>query len=257
MPDCQKDKRRDHSSSSRSRHRSRDGTRASSTRKGPSKRSETSRGKKRGKKRARKRKVSKAWNLYGYTADDIPAPEKSSGDVEHSSRQTDPNADERLSRTHQWDEDRTLRPQDCRDESGNCSEVEKLSRDNDGMFDWKRHRRELDAIFFRDDSIIKRKSEDYHDFWKFLERYQAFQFKLSASQPHRDKNDVQDKEKSVKSAVLRLPLIYDNVTLKLRGVEEAERRSKWLTSKKDDEDELTTKRIKKISKVLVTNPFML
>ncbi|XP_038065791.1 probable ATP-dependent RNA helicase DHX34 isoform X2 [Patiria miniata] len=262
MPDRQKDKKRAyHSSSSRSRHRSRDGTRASSTRKGPSKRSETSRGKKRGKKRARKGKVSKAWNLYGYTADDIPVPEKSSRDVEHSSRQTDPNADEGLSRTHPWDEDRTLRPQDSRHESGNCSskehlEVEKSSRDNDGMFDWKRHRRELDAIFFRDDSIIKRKSEDYHDFWKFLERYQAFQFKLSASQPHRDKNDVEDKEKSVKSAVLGLPLKYDkrqriNMTLKLRGVEEAERRSKWLTSKKDDEDELTTERIKEFSKVLL------
>ncbi|XP_022092525.1 probable ATP-dependent RNA helicase DHX34 [Acanthaster planci] len=243
---------------SSSTYRSRDPTRPSSRREDET-RTETGRRSKDGRKR-----TSKAWSYFGYTADDIPLPDehdKSSRNVEPSGKNTDTITDRNTgglsARAHQDRGYRSLGMQGSRAESDRCpDEKAETARDSDGIFDWKRHRRELDAIFFRDDSIIQRKSEDYQDFWKFLERYQAFQFKQSARQPHQDKSDADDKDGSAKSAVLGLPLKYDkrhriNMALDLRGVEEAERRLEWLTSSQDDEDELSTARIKEFSKVLL------
>ena len=45
----------------------------------------------------------------------------------------------------------------------------------DHLFDWSFHKRNLDRIFFNEDSNIRKPSEDYDDFWKFIENYFKFQ----------------------------------------------------------------------------------
>jgi len=68
---------------------------------------------------------------------------------------------------------------------------------------WEDHRSSLDDLFFRDCDLIKRGSQDYKDFWLFLERYEAFNKKHVEKHP-RDKDG---KEKT--SSKLGLPLSYD------------------------------------------------
>ncbi|XP_023240234.1 probable ATP-dependent RNA helicase DHX34 [Centruroides sculpturatus] len=42
-------------------------------------------------------------------------------------------------------------------------------------FDWSRHKSTLNKIFFRDQDIIKRGTEEYNEFWPFLRKYEAVQ----------------------------------------------------------------------------------
>ncbi|XP_015771994.1 PREDICTED: probable ATP-dependent RNA helicase DHX34 [Acropora digitifera] len=44
---------------------------------------------------------------------------------------------------------------------------------------WEEHRSSLDELFFRSCDLIKRGSQEYKDFWLFLERYEAFNKKHS------------------------------------------------------------------------------
>lgn len=68
---------------------------------------------------------------------------------------------------------------------------------------WEDHRSSLDDLFFRDCDLIKRGSQDYKDFWLFLERYEAFN-KRHVEKHHRDKDS-----KLRTSSKLGLPLSYD------------------------------------------------
>lgn len=54
--------------------------------------------------------------------------------------------------------------------SGNNSEEEK-------DFSFEKYKYELNLIFFRDEDIIKYGSEEYHDFWRFLRKYDDMQKK--------------------------------------------------------------------------------
>lgn len=43
------------------------------------------------------------------------------------------------------------------------------------LFDWETHKRELNQLFFQDHDAISRGSEEYEDFFKFLRKYQGIQ----------------------------------------------------------------------------------
>ncbi|XP_033630988.1 probable ATP-dependent RNA helicase DHX34 isoform X1 [Asterias rubens] len=205
------------------------------------------------------KRSSKSWTYYGYTANDVPKPEQS--------RSLDIFPDIGIHRSSMnQDDPMTSKTQKVRENDIKLSSLEKPPDRHpveeavvlDGVFNWERHRRELDAIFFRDDGIIKRKSQYYKDFWKFFERYQTFQFKQSSKQLDKGnaENEADKKKNSGKSPVLGLPLRYDkkhriNMKLVIKGIEEAERRSSWLNTSKDDEDDLPKERIREFRKVLL------
>ena len=148
------DRNQDPYSHSTLAHHSRGQTRYSSSREDKTKTDKLCRS-----KEDRKR-TSKAWSYYGYTADDIRVPDKFSRNVESANTSSETNAHRETLRTHRDIEDGTLKKQDLRAEFDRCPNKKpkegETSIDNDSVFDWKSHRRELDAIFFRDDSIIKR-----------------------------------------------------------------------------------------------------
>ena len=49
---------------------------------------------------------------------------------------------------------------------------DEVDTEDEIMFDWETHRRELNVLFFQDRDIIKRGTDQYKDFWLFLKRYQ-------------------------------------------------------------------------------------
>ena len=102
--------------------------------------------------------------------------EKSSRCHSHSSRKdTDSNRD--LDKHGYREIDRG----DGKKEHQSCEKLPAADKDADGVdncdIDWKGYRRLLDSIFFRDEDTIKRSSQEYDDFWAFLDKYQAFQRK--------------------------------------------------------------------------------
>jgi len=68
---------------------------------------------------------------------------------------------------------------------------------------WEDHRATLDELFFRSCDLIKRGSQEYKDFWLFLERYEAFH------QRHVEKQPREKGTKERTSSKLGLPLSYD------------------------------------------------
>ncbi|KAJ7391719.1 DEAH (Asp-Glu-Ala-His) box polypeptide 34 [Desmophyllum pertusum] len=69
---------------------------------------------------------------------------------------------------------------------------------------WEDHRSSLDELFFRNCDLIKRGSQEYKDFWLFLERYEAFHNKR-----HVEKNSREKDSKDRTSSKLGLPISYD------------------------------------------------
>ena len=103
------------------------------------------------------KRSSKSWTYYGYTANDVPKPEQS--------RSLDIFPDIGIHRSSMnQDDPMTSKTQKVRENDIKLSSLEKPPDRHpveeavvlDGVFNWERHRRELDAIFFRDDGIIKR-----------------------------------------------------------------------------------------------------
>lgn len=70
--------------------------------------------------------------------------------------------------------------------------------------DWEEHRATLDELFFRNYDLIKRGSQEYNDFWVFLERYEAFHKRHMDKPPKED-----DSSKKKTSCKLGLPISYD------------------------------------------------
>ena len=75
------------------------------------------------------------------------------------------------------------------------------------MFDWEDYRWQLNYMFFNDDGIIKRGSDEYHDFWKFVKKYSAL-YKQKIVNQMVNKNNT-NKGKEEKSEILGLPVEYD------------------------------------------------
>lgn len=48
---------------------------------------------------------------------------------------------------------------------------------------WEDHRSTLDELFFRNSDLIKRGSQEYKDFWLFLERYESFHQRHAEKHP--------------------------------------------------------------------------
>ncbi|XP_068709593.1 probable ATP-dependent RNA helicase DHX34 [Montipora foliosa] len=77
-------------------------------------------------------------------------------------------------------------------------------RGKKGGIDWEEHRATLDELFFRNYDLIKRGSQEYNDFWVFLERYEAFH-KRHMDKPPKE----EDSSKKKTSCKLGLPISYD------------------------------------------------
>ncbi|PIK34095.1 putative ATP-dependent RNA helicase DHX34 [Apostichopus japonicus] len=74
------------------------------------------------------------------------------------------------------------------------------------MFDWKRHKHELDKLFFESkECLIKRGGQEYRDFWIFLEKYLKFQ----AREQQKDISGQSDDKEDVDKTVFKLPKKYD------------------------------------------------
>lgn len=83
---------------------------------------------------------------------------------------------------------------------------------------WEDLRSTLDELFFRDCDLINRGTQDYRDFWLFLERHETFH-----SKRQKEKHTKGKDTKYWRSPKLRLPLLYDrrhkiNVALLSRDV---------------------------------------
>lgn len=67
-------------------------------------------------------------------------------------------------------------PVDCEvnEEEKNCAD-DSVDSEEEITFEWDRHKWELNQMFFQDHDIIKRGTEEYQDFFKFLSKYQAIQ----------------------------------------------------------------------------------
>jgi len=97
-------------------------------------------------------------------------------------------------------------------------------RQHDAEFNWEQHRTALDAIFFRDEDIIKKGSIECDEFWVFVQKYQAFSRKQSA------KNNLSaHSAESFQPSRFNLPEKYDkryrvNVSLLSKDVKELCRR---------------------------------
>ncbi|KAF2348531.1 Helicase-associated domain [Trinorchestia longiramus] len=86
------------------------------------------------------------------------------------------------------------------------------------MFEWEHHRWELNQMFFGERDLIKRGSEDYKDFFKFLGKYQTLckQKKLQKiveKQAKKSQNDCKIENKPstcATSAKFGLPVQFDN-----------------------------------------------
>ncbi|XP_069180383.1 probable ATP-dependent RNA helicase DHX34 [Procambarus clarkii] len=97
------------------------------------------------------------------------------------------------------------------------------------MFDWENHRYELNQMFFRDEDIIKRGSEEYFDFWKFLKKYHGLQKQKKIREMCTSNHTKDSSEGRSISLVYQLPLQYDkryniNFALNFKDIDDLRRR---------------------------------
>ncbi|XP_066944325.1 probable ATP-dependent RNA helicase DHX34 [Macrobrachium rosenbergii] len=97
-------------------------------------------------------------------------------------------------------------------------------------FNWEDHRYELNQMFFRDEDVIKRGTEEYHDFWKFLKKYHGLQKQKKIRDMCKDHGEQRrDAKEGQLSSVYQLPLKFNkryciNFGLNLKDVDELQRR---------------------------------
>lgn len=97
------------------------------------------------------------------------------------------------------------------------------------MFDWEYHRYELNQMFFRDDDVIKRGTEEYDDFWKFLKKYHGLQKQKKIREMCKSKHNREFSDGIRSSTLYQLPLHYDkryniNFALNLKDIDDLQRR---------------------------------
>lgn len=77
------------------------------------------------------------------------------------------------------------------------------------LFEWEVYRRDLNCMFFQDDSVIQRGTENYTDFWKFLKKYQALQRQKKIRSMCAKENDDDGRDSIEVSKLYELPKKYD------------------------------------------------
>lgn len=97
------------------------------------------------------------------------------------------------------------------------------------MFDWENHRSVLNQMFFRDEDVIKRGSEEYFDFWKFLKKYHGLQKQKKIREMCSSKPSRGSSEGRSVSLLYQLPLQYDkryniNFALNFKDIDDLQRR---------------------------------
>lgn len=136
---------------------------------------------------------------------------------------------------------------------GDTDQKEEAGVLNDDVdIDWEAYRSILDGIFFREVDVIKRNSQEYHDFWLFLKKYQDFQRR----NPHRRSKMLteEDLENSGHSGQLDIPNIYNkryriNISLGCKNMESVlQRQPKYCHS---GMPELTAVQLKYFQQVLL------
>lgn len=107
------------------------------------------------------------------------------------------------------------------------SEKNKDKSDKEDL-DWEKYKSYLDEIFFRDVDLIRRNSQEYHDFWLFLKKYQDFQLRNS------NKQSKLCKDEAATSVDNRwgVPIVYDkrfriNISLGDKNLEVLLNRCRW------------------------------
>ncbi|XP_018025029.1 probable ATP-dependent RNA helicase DHX34 [Hyalella azteca] len=97
--------------------------------------------------------------------------------------------------------------------SNNKSDSEEVDSEEEVMFEWENHKWELNQMFFKDNDVIQRGSEQYQDFFKFLKKYQTLK-KQKKLKRILDKNINKEKPRGDKTAKLtekfELPTRFDN-----------------------------------------------
>lgn len=120
-------------------------------------------------------------------------------------------------------------------EVGDTDEKKKASELNDDVdIDWEAYRSVLDGIFFREVDVIKRNSQEYHDFWMFFKKYQDFQRR----NPHRRSKMLteEDLQNTSRSGQLGIPSVYNkrhriNISLGCKNLESVlQKQSKYCHS---------------------------
>lgn len=196
----------------------------------------------------------KGWSFYGYTEKDLAAAASSSSNQEDVTHRTKEESHDKSKNDDQNSRDgvAVYEPEITSTRQklpmkGNKSTVkdEESKKNLPFMFDWKRHKQELDKLFFTGkECVISKGSQEYYDFWKFLEKYLTFQ----ARQKMKNTSDEGERSatESKKTKKLNLPKKYNkrykvNVNLKYPS---RELLSRYGDSDDEDEESLTTSKLK-------------
>ncbi|XP_068226643.1 probable ATP-dependent RNA helicase DHX34 [Palaemon carinicauda] len=163
--------------------------------------------------------------LNPYSGNSSMSPVKVSSDTEDDTEADCLQGSERglVSKGFQEPEPSTSRDRGFREDSDSDSEEEL-------KFNWEDYRYELNQMFFRDEDVIKRGTEEYHDFWKFLKKYHGLQKQKKIRDMCKDhggqKNNTNEDQFS---NLYQLPLKFNkryciNFGLNLKDVDELQRR---------------------------------
>ncbi|KAG7163889.1 probable ATP-dependent RNA helicase DHX34 [Homarus americanus] len=111
----------------------------------------------------------------------------------------------------------------------NLNDESDTDSEDELMFDWENHRYELNQMFFRDDDVIKRGTEEYYDFWKFLKKYHGLQKQKKIREMCNNRPSAGSSEGNPESSVYQLPLHYDkryniNFALSFKDTDDLRRR---------------------------------
>ncbi|XP_013379582.1 probable ATP-dependent RNA helicase DHX34, partial [Lingula anatina] len=114
-------------------------------------------------------------------------------------------------------------------------------------FDFECEKSTLDKMFFREDDLIKRGSQDYNDFWAFLKKFKAFNRKKAMQQKgNRSKSNL-------KESKLGIPMKYDkrykiNLSVATKDMEDM---LKYGRSKHKEKSQLNKERIAEFRSILL------
>ena len=131
-------------------------------------------------------------------------------DRRHRSRSRSQEARRKRARSRSMSqEDRRRRrggsEEDRRGRRGGSEEEDDYCKDSSG-YNYEKHKRKLNKIFFRSEDFVKEGTPEFKDFWKFLAKYQAMEKKKKEKEGGRDRGRRWDDEVS---DTLGIPLKSD------------------------------------------------
>ncbi|KAB7501327.1 putative ATP-dependent RNA helicase DHX34 [Armadillidium nasatum] len=123
------------------------------------------------------------------------------------------------------------------------------------MFDFKDYMWQLDKLFFSDNDLIKKNSQEYKDFWKFLQKYQS----LSRAKKIREmsSNDIsKSDERQILSSTFELPLKFEkryciNFALKNKEIEGLQKKLPPIDLEDTQTKRLSSKRLSEFKFILL------